>query len=114
MGRDLAAESAPKKRAVGGKVDLRFTLGGLEFGCCECGLFDDQAKQLYDGQFKMVKVLKDKYANELDSFKLSEFFASQKHYIINMKYDIEITWKNLKRFWCSTCSACANNNNKQV
>lgn len=59
MGRALASESSPERKVVGRKVDLLFALQGLEFGCCECGRFDDQTKQLYDGQFKMAKVLKD-------------------------------------------------------
>lgn len=41
------------------KVDLLFTRQRSEYGCCECGRFDDDTKQLYDGSFKMAKVLKD-------------------------------------------------------
>lgn len=44
---------------MGRKVDLLFTRQRLEYGCCECGRFDDDTKQLYDGSFKIAKVLKD-------------------------------------------------------
>lgn len=48
-----------ERKVAGRKVDLLFTRQRLEYGCCECGRFDDDTKQLYDGLFKMVKVLKD-------------------------------------------------------
>jgi hypothetical protein len=48
-----------ERKVVGRKVDLLFTRQRLEYGCCECGRFDDHTKQLYDGSFKMAKVLKD-------------------------------------------------------
>lgn len=42
-----------------GKADLLFLRQNLEYGCCECGRYDDPTKELYDGGFKMTKVLKD-------------------------------------------------------
>jgi hypothetical protein len=35
----------------------------LEYGYCECGRYNNQAKELNDGSFKMVKVLKDMLFN---------------------------------------------------
>ncbi|KAG1471986.1 hypothetical protein G6F56_001801 [Rhizopus delemar] len=59
LGRTLAAEEKMERKVAGRKVDLLFTRQRLEYGCCECGRFDDDTKQLYDGSFKMAKVLKD-------------------------------------------------------
>lgn len=59
LGRTLAAEEKMERKVTGRKVDLLFTRQRLEYGCCECGRFDDDTKQLYDGLFKMAKVLKD-------------------------------------------------------
>ncbi|KAI8878745.1 hypothetical protein K501DRAFT_195110, partial [Backusella circina FSU 941] len=59
LGRTLAAEEKMERKVTGRKVDLLFTRQRLEYGCCECGRFDDDTKQLYDGSFKMAKVLKD-------------------------------------------------------
>ncbi|KAG2209189.1 hypothetical protein INT47_005481 [Mucor saturninus] len=36
-----------------------FTRQRLVYGCCECSRFENDKKQLYDGLFKMEKVLKD-------------------------------------------------------
>lgn len=56
----------------------------------------------------------DRYAFEMDSFKLSEFVVREKAYIIKVEYEIEITWKNVKQYWVSLCRRYAIDNQKQV
>jgi ribosomal protein L44E len=48
-----------RRKMVGRKVDLLFLRQSLEYGCCECGRYDDPTKEMNDGGFKMTKVLKD-------------------------------------------------------
>lgn len=48
-----------ENKRMGRKVDLIFQRQRLEYDCAECGRYDDQTKELYDGPFKMLKVLKD-------------------------------------------------------
>lgn len=52
-----------ERKLLGRKVDLLFKRQHLEYGCSECGRYEDQTKELYDGSFKMVKVLKDMLYN---------------------------------------------------
>jgi uncharacterized UBP type Zn finger protein len=52
-----------ERKLIGRKVDLLFQRQHLEYGCSECGRYEDQTKELYDGSFKMVKVLKDMLYN---------------------------------------------------
>jgi hypothetical protein len=57
--RTLAVIGKMERKTCGRKLDLVFFRQLLEYGCCECGRDDDQTKELYDGGFKMAKVLKD-------------------------------------------------------
>lgn len=52
-----------ERKFIGRKVDLLYKRQQLEYGCCECGVNDNQTKELYDGSFKMMKVLKDMLYN---------------------------------------------------
>ncbi|KAI8645494.1 hypothetical protein BD408DRAFT_458781 [Parasitella parasitica] len=61
--RTIAGEQKMERMLVGRKVDLLFKRQHLEYGCSECGRYADQTKELYDGSFKMVKVLKDMLYN---------------------------------------------------
>ncbi|KAI8875758.1 hypothetical protein K501DRAFT_309788 [Backusella circina FSU 941] len=44
---------------IGRKVDLLFLRQSLEYDCCEYSRYDYPTKELNDGGFKVVKVLKD-------------------------------------------------------
>ncbi|CAO3687004.1 unnamed protein product [Rhizopus stolonifer] len=57
--RTLSAVDKMARKLVGRKVDMLYMQQRLEYGCCECGRFDDPTKEMNDGGFKMVKVLKD-------------------------------------------------------
>ncbi|CEP16334.1 hypothetical protein [Parasitella parasitica] len=61
--RTIGGEQKMERMLVGRKVDLLFERQHLEYGCSECGRYADQTKELYDGSFKMVKVLKDMLYN---------------------------------------------------
>ncbi|KAG1145190.1 hypothetical protein G6F37_012183 [Rhizopus arrhizus] len=61
--RAIAGEEKMERKLIGRKVDLLFQRQNLEYGCSECGRYEDQTKELYDGSFKMVKVLKDMLYN---------------------------------------------------
>ena len=63
MGRTLAAQEKIESKLMGKKVDLLFTRQRLEYGCCECGRYDDDTKQLIEGSSKIVKVSKDMLYN---------------------------------------------------
>lgn len=52
-----------ESKKMGRKADLLFLRQRLEYGCAECGRYDNQTKELYDGSFKMLKVLKDMMYN---------------------------------------------------
>lgn len=41
------------------KVDMLYIQQRLKYGCCECGRFDGPTKEMNDGRFKMIRVLKD-------------------------------------------------------
>lgn len=45
-------------KIVGRKVDLLFHRQGLEYGCCECGRYDDPTKEMSDSD-EMMKIIKD-------------------------------------------------------
>lgn len=61
--RSLSGEQKIERMLVGRKVDLLFKRQHLEFGCAECGRYANQTKELHDGSFKMVEVLKDMLYN---------------------------------------------------
>ncbi|KAG0934848.1 hypothetical protein G6F57_013189 [Rhizopus arrhizus] len=61
--RAIAGEEKMERKLIGRKVDLLFQRQHLEYGCSECGRYEDQTKELYDGSFKVVKVLKDMLYN---------------------------------------------------
>lgn len=52
-----------ERKLIGRKIDLLFKCQRLEYGCSEFGRYEDQTKELYDGLFKIVKVLKDMLCN---------------------------------------------------
>lgn len=61
--RVIAGEGKMESKRMGRKVDLLFLRQRLEYGCAECGRYENQTKELYDGSFKMLKVLKDMIYN---------------------------------------------------
>ncbi|CDH50656.1 predicted protein [Lichtheimia corymbifera JMRC:FSU:9682] len=50
-----------KRKAVGTKVDIRFSYLQYEYGCVEAGLEDDQTgtKTINEGCLKLPRALKD-------------------------------------------------------
>ncbi|KAG2233278.1 hypothetical protein INT48_001590, partial [Thamnidium elegans] len=57
--RTISGKEKMENKVMGRKVDLLFNRQQLEYGCCECGRFEDQIKKFNDGCFKILKALKD-------------------------------------------------------
>jgi hypothetical protein len=57
--RTLTGFDKMERKMTGRKMDFVFFRQCHEYGCCECGRYDDEMKELHNGGFKMVKVLKD-------------------------------------------------------
>ncbi|OBZ80758.1 hypothetical protein A0J61_11193, partial [Choanephora cucurbitarum] len=55
------------KSSSAGRNAQRITAGELEYGCAECGRYNNQTKELCDSSFKMLKVLKDMIYNLYES-----------------------------------------------
>lgn len=77
-----------KRKAIGTKVDIRFSYLQHEYGCVEAGLEDDQtsSKTLKEGRLKLPRTLKDIFVqlakaapSSIKDIKVCGFLISGKH-----------------------------------
>ncbi|KAI8875456.1 hypothetical protein K501DRAFT_280348 [Backusella circina FSU 941] len=97
------ATFSTRGRQVEHRIDPKFRTAGFN----ELSI----GRKLYSS---VMSDIVDKYASNLNTFKLSEFLRHEKHFIVKMDYSIVANWKNLKQYWCSVCESYAISHQKKV